>query len=231
MRLVSRLLWVFVLWVFPIVGCTQVTNAVQLTLSVREGLPPSQVPLGGAELCEAETTNCALSDAGGTVNIELPANRRVRWTLEKDGYGSIVTPDVTDGTFGPTSNWHLFTNEWYAENFDRLDAPYPMAGTGAIYVAVVPLLAGATFQLVDATGEKYYVDEEGNLSPDLEATTSRGIGGFVEVQPGLFQVEIGGAAQNCSPSRAWPGDEPDIIWVPVQAGYLTTTVINCPPPP
>jgi hypothetical protein len=91
-------------------------------------------------------------------------------------------------------------------------------------------LPGATLRLVDATGISYYLDDEGNMRHDLNATASLGVGGFVEVQPGDFQVEIGWTPA-CFPEQAWPGDAENQIIVPVRAGYLTTTYVNCPIPP
>lgn len=229
-----RVLWLSALPLFLVVGCTEVTEApdtVQLTVTVSEGLPPTAAaPIEGAELCQADTINCAFSGANGEASIELPANETLSWTLMREGYGSTVTPDVTDAEFSTTTDWQLWTNEWYAENFARLMTPYPMAGTGGIYVLVLPQFAGVTFRLVDATGKGYYFDEEENLSPDLDATTSLGMGGFVEVQPGDFQVEVGGTAQRCVPGWAWPGDASNRITVPVRSGYMTTTVIRCSRP-
>jgi len=221
---------VLALFVFPIVGCNELTDAVRLTVLISEGLPPTPTaPIEGGQLCQADKDNCDVSGADGEATIELPRNKEVVWTLEKEGYGSTMTPYFSESR-SDSAAWQLWTNEWYADNFDRLMTPYPMDGTGAIYVFVAGRLAGVTFELVDATGKRYYFDEEGNLSPDLEATTSLGAGGFVEVQPGEFQVEIGGR-EPCIPTWGWPGDANNRITVPVKAGYMTTTVISCPGPP
>jgi len=97
MRLLARFLWVFALAVFPIVGCNEVTDAVQLTVLISEGLPPTPtVAIEGGRLCQADTSNCAVSGADGEASIELPRNERVTWTLDKDGYGSTLTPYVTE---------------------------------------------------------------------------------------------------------------------------------------
>jgi hypothetical protein len=237
-RLVLGLFWVLSLPVFLVAGCAEVgePGTLRLTVLISEGLPPTPTArIKGGMLCQAnpqgelESDNCDVSGADGEASITLPANERVIWTLVKEGYGSTLTPDVTDADFNPETTWQLWTNEWYAENFARLMTPYPMAGTGAIYVFVQGRVPGVTFRLVDATGIRYYFDDEGNLSPDLEATTSLGAGGFVEVQPGDFQVEIGWTS-TCVPTWAWPGDPNNRITVPVRAGYMTTTVIRCPLP-
>lgn len=130
------------------------------------------------------------------------------------------------------------------ENFDNLDSPYPMTDRGMIHVIFSPRFAGATLELVDATGQAFYKDEEDNWSADLEATASGGIGrerccaegGFVEVVPGEHQVEIGGSAQDCALQSAgaltqgWPGNAPNRFLVPVREGFSTRIVLLCPPP-
>ena len=108
-----------------------------------------------------------------------------------------------------------------------------MEGTGTIYVIVAsdPLaldrFAGATFDLLGTEGKPYYLDEELNWSPDLTATTSFGVGGFVEVSPGVFEVEIGGTAENCLVVRGWHSDSQNAIRLPVREGFTTVARVDC----
>jgi hypothetical protein len=106
-----------------------------------------------------------------------------------------------------------------------------MRGTGTISVVMDPGFAGATFELAAATGAPWYMAEDYNWSPDLTATTSRGIGGFTEVTPGEVQVSIGGTAADCVPEFASPGNEPNSIRLLVKEGYVTAVGVICPPPP
>jgi hypothetical protein len=108
-----------------------------------------------------------------------------------------------------------------------------MEGTGAVFVQVAHDPAGndgvvdATLELLGTTGKVFYVDEDGNWSLDLTATTSAGHGGFVELSPDEYQVEIGGAAENCVVARGWPSDLENTIRVPVRAGYVTIARVDC----
>jgi len=190
----------------------------------------AQVALEGAKLCETDTTNCELSGANGEVTIELPIGE-TSYTLEKEGYGSYVAAVVMPAegrshVFGMRSEEHLVAQ------YNRVGSQYPMVGMGRILLELTPPFAGATFELINATGKPYYYDEEGNWSPDLTETTSWGWGGFVEVSPGVFQVKLGGTAERCAPGVVgWPGDVEDSIRFPVRAGYTTTAGWFCPPPP
>ena len=84
-----------------------------------------------------------------------------------------------------------------------------------------------TFDLVDETARGFYADEEGSWSLDATATTSTGLGGFVEVPPGEYQVEVGGTATICAPVIAWSGDAANRIKVPVKVGSVTIANMNC----
>ena len=106
-----------------------------------------------------------------------------------------------------------------ADQHARLMSPYPMRGTGSIVLIAFPQLAGATFELVAATGKPYYHEgEEGLWNPDLTATTLPwGGGGFTEVTPGDHQINLGGTAQRCiaHPELGWPSDDENSVRMPV----------------
>ena len=207
----SVLHWVSVcaLGALPLVGCTDVFETVTLSVTVTEA--PSfdgnifgGPPLEGVELCETDTTNCATTDPNGVAQIELPANQEISFTLEKEGYVPLLVGDVTDGTL-PSQTWAMASDELAADFSEINMIPYPWKG-GIVGLAVLPRMAGVTFDLVDETARGFYADEEGSWSLDATATTSTGLGGFVEVPPGEYQVEFGGTATFCAPVVAWPGD-------------------------
>jgi hypothetical protein len=238
MRVLAR--W---LSVFLVLGCNEVATGetIQVRFSVRENF--EQTPLEGAKICLSDTPTCATTDANGGTRLSLPANRKLSYTVETEGYESILYPVVTGMDGGDLPN-SVYSNAWLADNFANLQSPYPMTDRGMIHMIITPRIAGATFDLVDATGKPFYKDEADNWSSDLEATTSGGIGigtccaagGFVEVVPGEYLVEIGGTAQDCALSetgalpRGWPGDAPNRFVVPVQEGFSTRTVLSCTVP-
>jgi hypothetical protein len=237
MRLIVRAVWVFALWVFAIGGCSEV--AAVDTVQVRIVVAGEEGPLEGALVCQTGTTNCVTTDAIGDATLgQLPANEKLSYTVEKQGYGSLLYPIVT-GSSGTSASLdsNMITDEVLTQQLANLDSFYPLRDTGGIRVIITPRFAGATFRLLNATGKAWYSDEEGNMSSELEATTSGegccGSGGFIEVGPGVFQIEIGGTAESCTLStsfgtaRGWPGDEVNRIEVPVREGFFTRAVLVC----
>jgi hypothetical protein len=200
-----------------------------------------QVRLAGVRVCEAETTNCGVSDGLVPVELQLPANREISYTQKKDGYDSLLRSDVMPPgvtivipVISPAAR--------IAEQFESLMSPYPPEDTGAVYVLIWGSAAGApipnaTVELVDGTGseKQFYVDEQGVWNSNLSATTVRacgedlcgGVGGFVEVAPGEAEIRIGGAARDCEVFRGWPSDEENTIRMAVQAGFRTSARVLC----
>ena len=241
MRVVSRL-WVFALAVFAIAGCNEVTtppDTAEVRLAVSGHVAGEEIALESAKVCQTETEppKCVTTDANGSARLTVPVNQQLSYTVEKEGYASLLYPVVTAATSANLDS-NMDTNEALAQQFTNLDSPYPPRDTGVIRIVFVPQFAGATVRLVDATGTAWYRDEEENWNPDLEATTEGegccGAGGFVEVGPGVFQVEIGGTARSCALSsvsgtlRGWPGEGPNMVRVPVQKGFETRVVVSCP---
>jgi len=100
-----------------------------------------------------------------------------------------------------------------------------MRSTGTILIATN--LAGVTFELVDATGELFYVEEGVGWNPNLTETTTNGQGGFTEVTPGKYQINFGGTGQECTLRQAWPGGDENSIRLPVQEGFVTRASMTC----
>ena len=125
----------------------------------------------------------------------------------------------------------LYPDEAIAGWYQALNAQYPPTDLGNVYVTVNDpnreRLAGATLELVGATGIAFYEEQFLNPSTELEATTEFGAGGFMEVTPGEREIQLGGTVQGCVPARAWPSDEPNRIRFPVRAGYLTVVSVTC----
>jgi hypothetical protein len=191
--------------------------------------------LQDVQLCQTDTAICALSNNEGQVSIELPIGVETSVTLKKDGYASNLVPVVIPSQQGLQETFTMGTDREMVAQFGRLGFKYPMlGGTGAVAVWVFPSIAGATFELVNATGNAYYVHEswEWRPPPDLTATTYRGGGGFVEVPPGdAFLVNLGGTAAGCGDATwGWLGEDPDSFRFPVREGYITVVSVRCPLP-
>jgi len=225
-------MWVFALWVFPIVGCHEVSTPTTAPLSLSatgwDAEAESEVRLEGVELCEIDTTNCMLSNANGEVTIELPIGE-AGYTLEREGYADYVVANVMPQN-GREYPFYLEQDQWMVAQHQLVMAQYPMSGTGTIEIGIFPNSAGVTLTLIDATGKPYYVDEEGNWSLDLTSTTSFGWGGFVSVPPGEFQVKVGGTAQRCVSDWGWPREADNTFAFPGREGRVAVVIIDCPLP-
>lgn len=210
-----------------------------VTLSIIATEAQAFAPIGpaleGVRLCQTDTTNCAMTDADGAASIVVPANQEISYTLEKEGYMPYLAADVTDDTlFEPSGPWAMYDEELTNDFYDALGIGSPtggIIGLRAVAGSLVNGIAGVTFELVGETAMPFY-NAEGSWAPsfDLTATTSIGQGGFAEQPTDEYQVEYGGTAANCTPQMAWPGDGPDQIKVPVKAGYLTFSTMDCDEP-
>jgi hypothetical protein len=229
MRWLATLLSAFALLAFFVVGCNQVTaETAPLTLTVR-GFDPradSQVPLKDVQFCETGTNNCVPTDASGEATLQLPANTETSYTLEKEGWASYLVGEVIRAN-GEEYVFTMDAEQFFVEQHDLVMSPYPMRDTGTIQLYVSPAFGGATYELFGATGKPYYVHEQGDWRLDLTETTSRGGGGFTEVGPGDFQVNLGGTAERCTPTSGWPGDAANSIRFPVREGYISAVDATC----
>jgi len=232
MRLGVRLLWVLL-----VVGCSQVTNpGVPLYVTVVEQGHASPPPLEGVTICETDTTNCVVTDMNGEAILWLPPDQEeTSLTADKEGYLPWLEVPGAYVEELRVQLW-MWTDEATKPWWEALETDYPQRGTGAVEVTVG--FAGATLELVDATGTPFYEEKfktprlhcDDAPEPCLEATTEFGLGGFVDVGPGEVQIQLGGTAQRCVPASAWPGDGPNRIKVPIRAGYITIARVTCPPP-
>jgi len=231
MYLLIRLLCGLALLVLPTIGCAQVTDdgTAPLAVAVASADFETTGPLEGAEFCETGTDNCVFTDATGLAILELPIGLEVGCTLKKEGHGSYLLAEVMPAE-GERYAFSMSTHNHLAGQFQRIDSPYPMRLSGTVIIALVPPFAGATFELDDATGKAFYHDEEGRRSLDLTETTAFGFGGFAEISPGEFQVNLGGTAQRCIPGVGWPGSVANSVRFPIREGYITNVSITCPQP-
>ncbi|MGB5367200.1 MAG: hypothetical protein WBM75_02600 [Polyangiales bacterium] len=160
-------------------------------------------PLEGVDLCEADTTNCATTDAAGLAQIMVPANQEVTYTLSKDGFLPYVIGDVSEPP-GIGTTWPMISDALIAAEAERVGFSWP-SENGLVALAAFPLHAGVTWEVDDATTTVYYLDEDGLAQSDLTATTTTGRGGFYDTSVGVREVDFGGTVANCTTAIAWPG--------------------------
>lgn len=242
MRYLFGFLCACVLGLMPLLGCSETNGTggsggdggsggtallVVLPLDVDEQDDVTLLP--GVTVCETETTNCDLSDSTGRAELQLPIDQEISYTNEKEGYGSQLRADVLSAAGETVSPW-MRVDSLLEARYESVMSPYPEVGTGTVFVLVRAQdggLEGATLKLIGATGKAFYLDENGDWSLGLAATTSFGQGGFVEVNPGEIEVEIGGTASNCAVVYGWPSDSANIIRLPVLEGFMTVAAVLC----
>ncbi len=102
-------------------GGPPTTACVQLFLSVSEfNADGSQSASEGTTICQISGNdtrcgmspdNCVTTTADGKAVLDLPANREVVYTLDKDGYSPIVHGRVTDETFSGMAGGPMVPHE------------------------------------------------------------------------------------------------------------------------
>jgi hypothetical protein len=213
-------------------------DTVTVDLSVVEFEPlTSDTPIEGAEVCVADTTNCATSDADGMVTMEVAANAEIVFEVTAEGYGPTLTPQTTTDENITTQLSPLLADSVISLLAGILGTPYPFEGTGVIAISslVEPLgadgngIAGVTYT-PDETLTSFYLDED--EIPRVEATATAepsGAGGFIEVAAGTYEVQLGGTASNCVVVAGWPGSGANSVRLPVRAGFITQGIVSCDP--
>lgn|GEM_PF-5090809 len=109
-------------------------------------------------------------------------------------------------------------------------------GVGAFNLAVVgdPLMvgingiAGNAITMTEPEGIQFYTTESSLVSTELTETTAPlGSGGYIEVTPGTYEVEYGGAVTTCRSISAWAGSQDGSVRMPIRDGYLTFSWVSC----
>lgn len=237
-KLIRALAIVFAL---AFAGCGDDSNdagTVTVALTVVEFEPlTTDTPLEGAEVCVADTTNCATSDADGMASLEVPANAEIVFEVTATGYGATLTPQTTTDQDVATQLSPLLADSVVELLAGILGTPYPFGESGVIAIStlVEPVgadgngIAGVTYT-PDQTLTSFYLDQD--EIPRLEATATAepsGAGGFIEVAPGTYEVTLGGTASNCVVVAGWPGSGAGSVRLPVRAGFITQGIVTCDP--
>jgi len=232
----------FAWWIFALVavGCSSddgMEQTVQFRMDV-VGFAPGvgDVPLEGAEVCVRDTDNCETSDSTGFVTLTLPANSEIALTVSKEGYTPTLSPQLTANEDVDEYRTALIDEETSSLLAGVLGTAYPLTGgVVAISALTEPLreedngIPGITYSTEGYT--PYYLNEMSFPTFDLEATTAPdGVGGFVEMEAGVYEVTVGGDALNCDVASAWPGRSDDTIRVPAEVGFFTQAFIACDEP-
>lgn|GEM_PF-1556905 len=225
-----------------VVGCDGSSSSsdemVTLELRVVSYAPGMEnVPVSGAEACVLGTQDCVTTGVDGVAMLQIPANSESAVTLTADGFNPTLSTQVAEGEDLTLRETSMLSEAVAGTLALLLGIEYPLQGTGVIALTAVtdPNAAdsgvpGVTYTLVDGQGQSYYLDENGIPLTALSATSApSGAGGFVELSPGTYEIELGGTASNCDLLAAWAGSSPEQVKVPVEAGFFTDAYILCDP--
>lgn len=192
------------------------------------------VPLEGAEVCQDGTDNCATTDADGVASLQIPGNEEFAYAVTATSeYFPLLSPQVSDSNTPLSPTLTLFLEATLISFSALLDTEWPpTSGTVGMVVYENPFpeavgIPGVSFELIEGTGQPFYLDESGLPTTMLTETQDSGSGGFIEASEGTLEIGLTGA-QNCErPFNAWPGSEPDQFRVPSRTGFLTVPAVWC----
>jgi hypothetical protein len=216
-------------------GCTEdEAGTVTLNLTVNDFTPgETAAPVPNAEVCVLDTEDCTTTDADGLAVVALPSNAETGVTITANGFNPTVLAQTTDANFLSDQTTTLLSEAIATTLAALLEIDYPPVGAGVIALTTVfPLpevggIPGTTLDLTDGTGTGYYVTADGIPTYDLMASSSFGGGGFVEVAPGIVEIDIGGSPGGCGVAQAWPGTTATRVRLPVQDGFFTSSLVYC----
>ena len=216
------------LLVLPATGCGDSEAPPRAPVSVRvtEFIDQSdlQRPMPGAEVCEIDTTNCTMTDEDGMATIDLLADAEVSYTITKEGFASYLWSDVNNGQL---EHWTwMFPEEEVTRLAGLIGTTFPGTGDGLIIIRAFTD-PGVMFDLVGESNEPFYFLDGGTPSRDIDATTEDRRGGFTDVAPGEYQIDVIGAPGPCQPFVVWPGDQADRFKLLVRAGFISWVSVTC----
>jgi len=189
-----------------------------------------ETPMPGAEVCETDTANCTMTDAEGMATLNLPDESEVSYTITKEGFGSYLVSDVNDGNLEP---WFwMYDDEELARLAELMGTTYPWTDDGIIVMREFSREGfeySVMFDLVDQPNDAFYFLDGDTPSTDLDSTTDDGRGGFTDVAPGEYEVELIGAdfPVVCAAFTAWPSVVRNRVRVPIKAGYISYASMSC----
>lgn len=215
------------LLVLPNGGCGgsgESTEPVNVRVTEYVSLADLERPMPGAEVCETDTDNCVMTDEEGLASIALPSDVEVSYTITKEGFASYLLSDVNTGQL---KHWTwMFPEEEVTRQAALVGTTFPGTGDGLIVIRAFTD-PGVMFDLVGEPNEPFYLVDGDTPSREIDATTEDRRGGFTDVAPGEYQIDVIGAPGPCKPFVVWPGDQDDRYKVPVKADHISWVSVSC----
>jgi len=208
-------------------------DTVTLMLTVNTFAPGETAePIPDAEVCVADTEDCATTDGEGLAALDLPAETELEITVTAEGYNPTLLAEYTGEEFATEQTTVMITEAVAAALAALLGIDYPLEDAGVVSVTMtLPApdeggVPGTTLAMIDGDQDPYYVTEGGVPTYELQGTSPFGAGGFVDLPPGAIEIGIAGAARDCLANSAWPADSDDNVRIPVRAGFITFATMD-----
>ncbi|MEM9728264.1 MAG: hypothetical protein AAF997_06750 [Myxococcota bacterium] len=208
---------------------------VSLTLTVLDFVPtPPYPPVEGATVCLLGTEDCGVTDADGQAELQVPGESEISLTVTKEDYQAGLAVMTTED--GPLTREMTTLTLALTETLGvLLDTPVPPVGTGALSISAINTptidgmggVPGITFTITSGDGKRFYFD--GSL-PSLDASETSlpiGSGGYVELSPGEYDVEVGGNVDGCEIWSGWEGSSDNVLRTPIELGHITYLYLLC----
>lgn len=193
-------------------------------------------PVPDAEVCVVGTEDCQITAHDGVVALNVPIDAETSVTIRADGFHPTLSPQVAESAKPRARDISILADPVVEVLASSVGTSHSLEETGFVLVTVLrdpsdldTAIPGVTTTLVDSEGKPYYLDHQSFPDLGLAATGQPGASGFMEMQPGVHEIELGGVTENCTRLAAWKGSDSTMVAVPVEAGFFTNTLILCGP--
>jgi len=192
--------------------------------------------LADVDVCVLDSGPCTTTNKNGGYSLLVPADAEFAVTYSQPGFTPTLVPwrSCVDDVEGFVGAVFLPSDARAARWAEILQTPRPPEGTGSLLVTTWTSLmadsagarSGITYTLNDSAAKGFYVLDD---VPDASLTETQGAGsgGFVEVEPGVVLLEVGGNATNCTTPQAWETGTDNLFAVPIHEGFSTQINIAC----
>ena len=164
----------------------------------------------------------------------MPGNEEFAYaiTAEPDFY-PLLSPQVSDTDIVVEPEFTAFSQATLMGFAALLGTEWPpTTGVNSISLYEKPYpdtvaIAGASFEILEGSGQSYYLNDSDIPTTELSETQSNGVGGFFEASDGTLEVGVTGVSGCDEYSNAWPGSAANQVRFPSRAGFQTDVVWRC----
>jgi hypothetical protein len=196
---------------------------------------PSTIPLSGAQVCVAQTSNCSTTDGQGAFSLDIPANAQLAITIVRAGYTNVLVPIVT--TTQDPDGWEIgtFLATETTANYANLGVTYPDSSTAFLAMFATTSNgqggeAGVSFQLTPAASNgPFYIDATDDAGAAGTSTSTAGfaIAAYPSSVASTTIVYLPQTLSCSSNFGGWPAQGVNAVLVPLLAGFETHVGQGC----